>query len=75
VHPIAFVAGALLILLVLWEGAADLPLRDVPEVNAKLDRLRRMYEPTMTALSEYLMMPLPRWVSSERARDIWQSML
>jgi hypothetical protein len=47
----------------------------VPEVNAKLERLRRMYEPYLTALAEYLMMPLPSWVSSEEVRDNWQSML
>jgi hypothetical protein len=56
-------------------GAADLSLRNVPEVNARLERLRRMYEPYLTALAEYLMMPLPSWVSSDEVRDNWQSML
>jgi hypothetical protein len=28
-----------------------------------------------SALGAYLLMPLPRWVSSEDARDNWQSML
>jgi hypothetical protein len=56
-------------------GAADFSLRNVPEVNAKLERLRRMYEPYLTALAEHLMMPLPSWVSSEEVRDNWQSML
>jgi hypothetical protein len=55
-------------------GAADLSLLDVPDVTAKLERLRRMYEPHMTALAGYFLMPLPRWVSSEEARDNWQAM-
>jgi hypothetical protein len=55
-------------------GAADLSLCDVPEVTAKLERLRRMYEPYVTALARYLMMPLPKWVSSEEARDNWDAM-
>jgi hypothetical protein len=56
-------------------GAADDSLRTAPEVDVKLGRLRRMYEPYMTALAEYLMMPLPMWVSAEEARDNWQSMV
>jgi hypothetical protein len=55
-------------------GAADLTLGDAPEVEEKLRRLRQMYEPYMGALGAYLLMPLPRWVSSEEARDNWQSM-
>lgn len=55
-------------------GAADLSLPQAPEVEEKLRRLRRMYEPYMNALSEYLEMPLPTWVSAEGARDNWQSM-
>jgi hypothetical protein len=56
-------------------GAADPSLVAVPEVDAKLVRLRQMYEPYMTALGEYLMMPLPTLVASEEARDNWQSMV
>jgi hypothetical protein len=55
-------------------GAADPSVPTVPEVDAKLGRLRRMYEPQMTALAEYLMMPLPMWMSPEKPRDAWQSM-
>jgi hypothetical protein len=56
-------------------GAADLTLRNAPEVNAKLERLRGMYEPYMATLAEYLLMPLPSWVCAEETRDNWQSML
>jgi hypothetical protein len=52
-------------------GAADLTLRNVPEVNAKLERLRETYEPYVTTLAGYLMMPLPSWVSTEEAREPW----
>jgi hypothetical protein len=56
-------------------ATAELPLRDAPEVDEKLRRLRRMYEPYMSALGEYLMMALPPWVSPEGSRDNWQSMV
>jgi hypothetical protein len=56
-------------------GAADPSVAAAPEVDAKLDRLRQMYEPQMTALAEFFMMPLPMWMSTEKARDNWQSMV
>jgi hypothetical protein len=52
-------------------GAAGLVLREGPEVDAKLHRLRGMYEPYMSALGQFLLMPLPPWVSPEGARDNW----
>jgi hypothetical protein len=55
-------------------GAAGLSLREGPEVDEKIDRLRRMYEPYMNALGEFLLMPLPTWVSAKGTRDNWQSM-
>jgi len=35
------------------------------EVEAKLARLRQVYEPFMSALADLLVMPLPTWVSRE----------
>jgi hypothetical protein len=56
-------------------GAADASLPTVPEVEAKLARLRQTYEPWVSALADFLAMPLPTWVSPEGARDKWQSMM
>jgi len=39
------------------------------EDDAKLGRLRQTYEPYVTALAEYLMMPLPAWSSPEETPD------
>jgi len=56
-------------------GAVDASLPTVPEVEAKLARLRQMYEPYMSSLADFLVMPLPTWVSPEGARDKWESMV
>jgi hypothetical protein len=55
-------------------AAAGLVLSEGPEVDEKLRRLRRMYEPYMNALGDFLLMPLPSWVSPEGARDNWMSL-
>jgi hypothetical protein len=55
-------------------AVAGILLRETPELEKKLRRLRQMYEPYMNALSHYLRMPLPTWGSPEGARDNWQSM-
>jgi hypothetical protein len=39
----------------------------------ELHRLRATYEPYVSALSRYLLMPLPPWVSPSDATDAWQS--
>jgi hypothetical protein len=39
----------------------------------KLVELRRMYEPFVTALSEYLLMPLPAWRVGAAAHENWRS--
>ena len=54
-------------------GAAGVTLRDGPEVDAKIRRMRGMYEPYMNALGEFLLMPLPSWLPLEKARDNWES--
>lgn len=47
-------------------------LRDDAAAAARVDELRRMYEPYVNALSRRLAMPLPSWVAPEGARDNWQ---
>jgi hypothetical protein len=43
-----------------------------PEFETKLKELRALYEPYVAALSDYLLMPLPGWLPSDR-QDDWQS--
>ncbi|HEX7078608.1 MAG TPA: potassium channel family protein, partial [Candidatus Eisenbacteria bacterium] len=42
-------------------AAAGLPLPEGAATEAKLAELRRLYEPYVTALSQYLLQPLPPW--------------
>jgi len=39
----------------------------------KLAEMRRMYEPFVTALSEYLLMPLPAWRVGAAAHENWRA--
>jgi hypothetical protein len=55
-------------------SAGGLSLRQGPEVDERLHRLRRMYEPYMSALGDFLLMQLPTWVSPQGTPDNWQSM-
>lgn len=48
------------------------PIREDTEAAARVDELRRMYEPYAFALSRRLAMPLPAWLGVEGARDNWQ---
>jgi hypothetical protein len=48
------------------------PIRDDAQARARVDELRRMYEPYVNALSCRLLMPLPSWVGVQGARDNWQ---
>ena len=45
--------------------AAGVPLREGVEAERKLAELRRMYEPYVNPLAQYLMMPLPPWISTK----------
>jgi hypothetical protein len=49
------------------------PAQDAAEDRAnmehKLSELREMYEPYVAALSEFLVMPLPPWILSEKTID------
>ena len=38
-----------------------------------LAELREMYEPYLEVLSEYLLMPIPRWLPKKRGVDNWQT--
>jgi hypothetical protein len=51
-----------------------LPLPPGQTVEDKLRHLRGLYEPYLSALGRFLLMPLPRWLPGEAARDNWQSM-
>jgi hypothetical protein len=44
-----------------------------PDDEHTLEELRGMYEPYTKVLSRYLMMPLPGWLTKDRASDNWQT--
>jgi Ion channel len=52
-------------------SAAGVPLLDTPESNAKLAKLRQMYEPYLEALADHLYVELPPWILSKEATDNW----
>ncbi len=54
-------------------AAAGLPLRDGVGVDQKLHELRRLYEPYVHALAQYLALPLPPWLTKSRRTDNWQT--
>lgn len=53
--------------------SAGLRLREGPEADAKLARLRGQYEPFVLALSRYLLLPLPPWLPLPDSRDDWET--
>ena len=54
-------------------AAAGVVLDAGSGVDDKLAEMRRMYEPFVTALSEYLLMPLPAWRVGAAVRENWRS--
>ncbi len=48
-------------------------LRNTPESNAKLLKLRRMYEPYVYALAKHLNQTLPPWLPLTKGKDNWQT--
>jgi hypothetical protein len=56
-------------------AASGIPLRDGEAADQKLLELRRMYEPYVYALAQYLFMPLPVWIlqKDKDAVDNWQT--
>lgn len=53
--------------------AAGVTLRDGDEAERKLAELRRMYEPYVNSMAEYLFMRLPPWMHPGSAMDNWQT--
>ena len=52
---------------------AGLKLRTSDEARQKLAKLRSMYEPYVQSMAKNLMVTLPPWKHSEKARDNWQA--
>jgi ion channel len=50
-----------------------LTMRDSEEVGERLAELRRMYEPYLFALAEYLGLSLPPWIPATKGKDNWQT--
>jgi hypothetical protein len=48
-------------------------MRDGPEADARLTEWRRMYEPYVNALADFLALDLPGWFPKEGAHDNWQT--
>ena len=48
-------------------------LRDGPEVDEKLTKLRGMYEPYLNALASYLFVELPPWILAKEVTDNWKT--
>ena len=53
--------------------AAGVGLSDGGAADRKLAELRRMYEPYVNALADYLCVLLPPWTLAERRIDNWQT--
>ena len=53
-------------------AAAGVRLREGPEADKLLADLRQMYEPFVSALADRLLMPLPSWLPTPGARDVWK---
>jgi hypothetical protein len=54
-------------------AAENLYLSTAEDADERLGELRRMYEPYVNALSRYLYLPLPPWVSEANRADNWQT--
>lgn len=52
---------------------AGVTLRQDVATEERLRELRRMYEPNVQALSDYLLVLLPQWFRSSETTDSWQS--
>lgn len=54
-------------------ASANLTLRDGGEAGMKLMELRRMYEPYVNSMAQFLFMTLPPWMHPGNAMDNWQT--
>jgi voltage-gated potassium channel Kch len=52
---------------------AGLPLKEGADVEKRLRNLRAMYEPSVSALADHFLMPLPAWIPPVGSRDNWQT--
>lgn len=48
-------------------------LRDSPETNEKLSKLRAMYEPYLEALGQFLLMDVPPWILAGEVIENWRT--
>lgn len=53
--------------------AADVRLADGLDAQQRLAELRRMYEPFVWALADFLFIQLPLWVPADKSVDNWQT--
>jgi hypothetical protein len=53
-------------------ATAGVQLREGPEADKLLADLRQMYEPFVSALAGRLLMPLPSWLPTPGATDVWK---
>src|SRR5690242_20317655 len=51
----------------------DLKPGTIEEMDERLAELRRMYEPYLFALAEYLSLSLPPWIPTAKGKDNWQT--
>ena len=54
-------------------AAAGIKLTDGLDADRRLTELRRMYEPYVTPLADFLFMQLPAWVPEKDGYDNWQT--
>jgi len=54
-------------------AAADVRLADGAAADRRLTELRRMYEPFVSPLADFLFIPLPSWVPADEFFDNWQT--
>jgi hypothetical protein len=45
----------------------------IEEMDERLAELRRMYEPYLFALADYLSLSLPPWIPTAKGKDNWQT--
>jgi len=53
-------------------ATTGISLRAGEDADARLEELRRLYEPYVNALSDETLLPLPAWLPDPQARDNWQ---
>ncbi len=53
--------------------SSGMQVKSDEQAYRKLKELRKMYEPYVNALSDYLMMPLPNWMNESESIDDWRT--